>query len=141
MLARGEKKLDRARHDVDWQRQVYKIDVRILRNVFKRQVVFEILARIQTGSALGGRFGSTAKPNKLYAAFSFQSLQRWNVSNTSKPTATHEDNTDRCRHEKPRRSEQGRDARLNIQHLRQAEEFKSPRVAIAPVGREWRVMI
>src|ERR1700722_12555285 len=99
MLARGEKKLDRARHDVDWQRQVYKIDVRILRNVFKRQVVFEILARIQTGSALGGRFGSTAKPNKFYAAFAFQSLQGRNVSDTSEPTATHEDNTDRCRHE------------------------------------------
>src|SRR5580692_5352993 len=107
MLARGEKKLDRARHDVDWQRQVYKIDVRILRDVFKRQVVFEILARIQTGSALGGRFGSTAQPNKLDAAFSFQSLQGWNVSNTSEPTATHEDNTDRCRHEEPRRPEEG----------------------------------
>jgi hypothetical protein len=28
------------------------------------------------------------------------------------------------------------DARLNIQHLRQAEELNS-RVAIAPVGKEW----
>jgi hypothetical protein len=112
-----------------------------LRNVFKRQVVFEILARIQTGSALGGRFGSTAQPNKLDAAFSFQSLQRWNVRNTSEPTATHEDNTDRCRHGRTSKAGGGRNARLNIQHLRQAEEFNSPRAAIAPVGREWRVMI
>ena len=29
MLARGEKKLDRGRHDLDWQRQVYKIDVEL----------------------------------------------------------------------------------------------------------------
>jgi hypothetical protein len=69
--------------------------------------VLEILARIQTGSALGGRFGSTAQPNKFYASFSLQSLQRWNVSNTSEPTATHKDNTDRCRHEEPRRSAGG----------------------------------
>jgi hypothetical protein len=107
MLARGEKKLDRGGHDLDWQRQVYKIDVRICRNVFKRQVMLEILARIQTGSALGGRFRSTAKPNKLDAAFSFQTLQGWNVSNTSEPTATHEDYTDRCLHEEPRRPEEG----------------------------------
>src|ERR1700721_830094 len=107
MLARGEKKLDRGGHDLDWKRQVYKIDVRICRNVFKRQVMLEILARIQTGSALGGGFRSTAKPNKLDAAFSFQTLQGWNVSNTSEPTATHEDNTDRRRHEEPRRSEEG----------------------------------
>src|ERR1700691_5983287 len=107
MLARGEKELDRARHDLDWESQVYKIDVRIFRNVFERQVMLEILARIQTGSALGGRFGSTAKSNELDETRSFQSLEGWNVSNTSEPTATHEDNTDRCRHEEPRRSEEG----------------------------------
>ena len=106
-LPGGEKKLDRGRHDLDRQRQVYEIDVRILRNVFKRQVMLEVLAPIQTAGALGGRFGSTAKPNKFDAAFSFQPLQGWNVSNTSEPTATHEDNTDRCRHEEPRRPEEG----------------------------------
>ncbi len=46
VLAGGKKKLDRVRHDLDRQRQVYEIDVRILRNVFKRQVMLEILARI-----------------------------------------------------------------------------------------------
>src|ERR1700684_1546291 len=107
MLARGEKELDRARHDLDWKREVYKIDVRIFRNVFKRQVMLEILTRIQTGSALGGRFGSTAKSDELDRAFSFQTLQGWNVSNTGEPTATHEDNTDRRRHEEPRRPEEG----------------------------------
>jgi len=32
------------------------------------------------------------------------------------------------------------DARLNIQHLCQAEEFNSPRGAVAQVGKEWRLV-
>ena len=100
MLARGQKKLDRLGHDLDWQGQVYKIDVRIFRNVFKRQVMLEVLARIQAAGTPDGRFGSAAKANKAYAAFAFQPLQGRNMGHTGEPTATHKDNTDRRRHER-----------------------------------------
>src|SRR3984885_8996441 len=133
MLPGGQKKLDRVGHDVDWQRQVYEINGRIFRDFSKRQVVLEILARIQTACARDGRFRAAAKPDKSYSALFFQPPEGWNVSNASKPTATHQDNTDGCRHEEPRRSEEGGTARLNIQHLRRAEELIRRAQPVAPI--------
>ena len=123
MLSGGQKELNRVGHNLDWQGQVHEINVRIFRNFFERQVMLEVLARIQATCARDGRLGSAAKPNKSYAAFSFKPPEGWNVSSTSEPTATHQDNTNRCRHEEPQRSAEGGTVRLNIQHLCRAEEL------------------
>jgi hypothetical protein len=51
VLPGREKKFDRAGHDVDGQRQVYEIDIRVSRDFFKRPVGLDVFATVQMAGA------------------------------------------------------------------------------------------